>query len=88
MRFPARLVDRHGEVRDSVLVVSTGSTTVVARCAGPAARLDALPLGSLVEVTGIVALDWEFDPLAWPRQRPRSLALMISRRLPPTPSGW
>lgn len=77
VRFRARLIDRHVEGRDSLLVVSTGSATVAARCPGDAARLDTLALGSLVEVTGIVSLDWEFDPLAWPRQQPRSMALTM-----------
>ncbi len=77
VRFPARLIDRKTDLRLRLLVLSTGSSTVVARCAAEAARLDALPLGSQVEVTGIVALNWEFDPLDWPRRRPGSVSLMM-----------
>lgn len=33
-------------------------------------------MGSLVDVTGIVSLEWEFDPLAWPRRRPRAVQLL------------
>ncbi len=77
VRFPARLVERLANKFDSLLVLSTGSATVVARCAADAARFEPLAVDSLVEVTGIVSIDWEFDPLDWPRRRPRTVGLLL-----------
>jgi signal transduction histidine kinase len=77
VRFPARLVERSADKIDNLLVLSTESATVVARCKVDSARLEPLALGSLVEVTGIVSLDWEFDPLDWPRRRPRTVSLRM-----------
>jgi signal transduction histidine kinase len=73
VRFPARLVERQA---DGLLVFDTGNTTVVARDAGDEPPDQLPPPGSLVEVTGIVSLDWDFDPLNWPRRRPRSMELL------------
>lgn len=73
VRFPARLVDRQA---DGLLVLDAGPRTVVARIDDDTPP-EALPaLGSLIEVTGIVSLEWEFDPLAWPRRRPRTVELL------------
>lgn len=92
VRFPARLVDRHTDKDGSRLVLSTGSAAVVARLDEAAARVTNVALGSLVEVTGITSLDWEFDPLAWPRQLPRSLNLLLRSeadvRVLEPPSFW
>lgn len=77
VRFAARLVERSADKLDNVLVLSTESATVVARCAIDAARFESLALNSLVEVTGIASLDWEFDPLDWPRRRPRTVQLRL-----------
>jgi signal transduction histidine kinase len=73
VRFPARLVDRQA---DGVLVLDAGTRTVVARVADDSDQAALPALGSLVEVTGIASLVWEFDPLAWPRRRPRAVALL------------
>lgn len=74
VRFPARLVERQA---DGLCVLHAGARTVVARIAGGTPPGLIPPLGSLVEVTGIVSLDWEFDPLAWPRRRPRAVELLV-----------
>jgi signal transduction histidine kinase len=78
IRFPARLVDFQAEKHWGTLVLSTGSTTVTAEVAPEAFdRIRALPAGCEVVVTGIARLDWDLDPLDWPRRSPRHLSLLV-----------
>lgn len=78
IRFPARLVDFQAEKYWGTLVLSTGSTTVTAEVTPEAfGRIRAVPIGSVVEVTGIARMAWDIDPLDWPRRSPRHLSLLV-----------
>ncbi|MFM7245097.1 MAG: sensor histidine kinase [Planctomycetaceae bacterium] len=78
VRFPARLVDFQAEKRWGTLVLSTGSTSVSAEVTTEAFdRIRDVPSGSEVQVTGIALMDWDLDPLDWPRRSPRHLSLIL-----------
>ena len=78
VRFPARLVDFQAEKYWGTLVLSTGSTTVTAEVMPEAfGRIRELPPGCEVAVTGITRIDWDLDPLDWPRRSPRRLSLVV-----------
>ena len=78
VQFPARLVDFQAEKHWGTLVLSTGSTTVTAEVMPEAfGRIRELPPGCEVAVTGITRIDWDLDPLDWPRRSPRRLSLVV-----------
>jgi len=78
IRFSARLVDFQTEKYWGTLVLSTGSTTVTAEVMPDAFdRIRDVPSGSEVQVTGIARMDWDLDPLDWPRRSPRHLSLIV-----------
>jgi signal transduction histidine kinase len=78
VRFPARLVEFQAEKYWGTLVLSTGSTTVAAEVTPEAFdRIRDVPSGSEVQVTGIARMDWDLDPLDWPRRSPRHLSLIV-----------
>lgn len=78
IRFPARLVDFQSDTYRGTLVLSTGSTTVAAEVMPEAFdHIRAVPIAAEVQVTGIARMDWDLDPLDWPRRSPRHLSLIV-----------
>jgi signal transduction histidine kinase len=93
IRFPARLLEARVSNDGGLLVLSAGKTSVVA----VAELADFLSLrrlmpGSELEVTGIVATDWKFDPTQWPATIPDRMTLIVRSaddvRLVRSPSWW
>jgi signal transduction histidine kinase len=93
IRFPARLLEARVSNDGGLLVLSAGKTSVVA----VAELADFLSLrrlmpGSELEVTGIVATDWKFDPTQWPATIPDRMTLIVRSaddvRLVLSPSWW
>ena len=93
IRFPARLLEARVSNDGGLLVLSAGKTSVVA----VAELTDFLSLrrlmpGSELEVTGIVATDWKFDPTQWPATIPDRMTLIVRSaddvRLVRSPSWW
>jgi len=78
VRFPARLLDTWDRAEGSLLSLATGDTKVTARiAAADYAKLQHIEPGSELLVTGIVELNWDFNPWAWPPRVPRGLELLI-----------
>lgn len=78
IRFRARLLDAQPRTDGGLLSLATDGATVSARVA--AAELDSLRRiapGSELLVTGIIEVEWEFNPVVWPPRTPRSLDLLI-----------
>jgi len=93
IRFPARLLEARASHETGLLLLSAGKTSVVA----VANRADFIGLrrlmpGSELEVTGIVATDWKFDPTQWPATIPDRMTLIVRSaddvRLIRGPSWW
>jgi len=93
IRFPARLLEARVSHEGGLLVLSAGKTSVVA----VAELADFLALrrlmpGSELEVTGIVATDWKFDPSQWPATIPDRMTVIVRStddvRLLRSPSWW
>ena len=67
IRFPARLLEARVSHDNGLLLLSAGKTSVVAVAdLADFIGLRRLMPGSELEVTGIVATDWKFDPTQWP----------------------
>lgn len=93
IRFPARLLEARVSHETGLLLLSAGKTSVVA----VADRADFIGLrrlmpGSELEVTGIVATDWKFDPTQWPATIPDRMTVIVRSaddvRLIRGPSWW
>jgi signal transduction histidine kinase len=93
IRFPARLLEARLSHDGGLLVLSAGKTNVVALTAlADFLALRRLMPGSELEVTGIVATDWKFDPSQWPATIPDRMTVIVRSaddvRLVRSPSWW
>ena len=78
IRFPATLMEARGTNNGGMLLLSAGRTSVMA-FATPFdfVALRELSPGSELEVTGVVATDWKFDPMQWPIKIPDRMTLIV-----------
>jgi signal transduction histidine kinase len=93
IRFPARLLEARASHENGLLLLSAGKTSVVAVAdLADFTALRRLMPGSELEVTGIVATDWKFDPAQWPATIPDRMTVIVRSaddvRLIRGPSWW
>jgi signal transduction histidine kinase len=93
IRFPARLLEARASHENGLLLLSAGKTSVVAVAdLADFTALRRLMPGSELEVTGIVATDWKFDPTQWPATIPDRMTVIVRSaddvRLIRSPSWW
>lgn len=93
IRFPAHLLEARLSHDGGLLVLSAGRTNVVALTGlSDFLALRRLMPGSELEVTGIVATDWKFDPNQWPATIPDRMTVIVRSaddvRLIRSPSWW
>ena len=77
IQFPARLVEHRENEKKDVLVLDHEGRPILAEVANGPLPAGLRQAGSEVMVTGIVSLDWEIDPLLWPKRRPAGVSLLI-----------
>jgi signal transduction histidine kinase len=93
IRFPARLLEARVSHENGLLLLSAGKTSVVAVVdQSDFLGLRRLMPGSELEVTGIVATDWKFEPTQWPATIPDRMTVIVRSaddvRLIRSPSWW
>jgi signal transduction histidine kinase len=77
IRFPARLVEHRQNERSEVLVLDHEGRPILTTVANGPLPASLREAGSELMVTGIVSLDWQIDPLLWPKRRPSGVSLLI-----------
>ena len=93
IRFPAQLLEARVSHDGGLLVLSAGKTNVIAAVElADFLALRRLMPGSELEVTGIVATDWKFDPSQWPATISDRMTVIVRSaddvRLARSPSWW
>ena len=93
IRFPAQLLEARVSHDGGLLVLSAGKTNVIAVVdLADFLTLRRLMPGSELEVTGIVATDWKFDPTHWPATIPDRMTVIVRSaddvQLIRSPSWW
>jgi signal transduction histidine kinase len=93
IRFPAHLLEARVSHENGLLLLSAGKTSVVAVAdLADFTALRRLRPGSELEVTGIVATDWKFDPAQWPATISDRMTVIVRSaddvRLIRGPSWW
>lgn len=78
VRFPVTLVEVQRTIDGGILVLDAAGTVVTATTdEATLAGLRGLRAGSKLAVTGIVRIQWGFDPIAWPPRTADSMMLLV-----------
>ena len=78
VRFPATLVEVHRTTEGGLLVLDAAGTVVTASTdEATLAGLRGIRADSDLAVTGIVRIQWGFDPISWPPRTAEAMTLLV-----------